>query len=33
MVVLVSAMTGGVTERRAATMKELVGVSVRTLQR
>lgn len=33
LVVLVSAMTGGVTERRAAAMRELVGVSVRTLQR
>jgi len=32
-VVLVSAMTGGVTERRAAAMRDLVGVSVRTLQR
>lgn len=33
LVVLVSAMTGGVTERRAAAMRELMGVSVRTLQR
>jgi len=33
LVVLVSAMTGGVTERRAAAMRKLVGVSVRTLQR
>jgi len=33
LVVLVSAMTGGVTERRAAAMRELVGVNVRTLQR
>lgn len=33
LVVLVSAMTGGVTARRAAAMQELVGVSVRTLQR
>lgn len=33
LVVLVSAMTGGVTERRAAAMRALVGVSVRTLQR
>lgn len=32
-VVLVSAMTGGVTERRARSAKALVGVSVRTLQR
>lgn len=32
-VVLVSAMTGGVTERRAAAMRELMGVSIRTLQR
>jgi hypothetical protein len=33
LVVLVSAMTGGVTERRAAAMRALVGVSARTLQR
>ncbi|HSW29235.1 MAG TPA: hypothetical protein VLH75_07035 [Longimicrobiales bacterium] len=33
LVVLVSAMTGGVTARRAAAMRELIGVSVRTLQR
>jgi hypothetical protein len=33
LVVLVSAMTGGVTERRAAEMRALLGVSVRTLQR
>ena len=33
LVVLVSAMTGGVTERRAAHMRALIGVSVRTLQR
>lgn len=33
LVVLVSAMTGGVTERRAAAMRDRVGVSVRTLQR
>lgn len=35
LVVLVSAMTGGATERRAAAMRELIGmsVSVRTLQR
>jgi len=32
-VVLVSAMTGGVTERRAQAAEALVGVSVRTLQR
>jgi hypothetical protein len=32
-VVVVSAMTGGVTERRAAAMRELIGVSARTLQR
>lgn len=32
-VVLVSAMTGGVTAGRAAKMRELVGVSARTLQR
>lgn len=32
-VVLVSAMTGGVTARRAARMRALVGVSLRTLQR
>lgn len=32
-VVLVSAMTGGVTARRAARMRSLVGVSARTLQR
>lgn len=32
-VVLVSAMTGGVTFKRAAAMRELVGVSIRTLQR
>jgi hypothetical protein len=32
-VVLVSAITGGVTERRAARMEALVGVSMRTLQR
>jgi len=32
-VVLVSAMTGGVTERRAVLMHTLVGVSRRTLQR
>lgn len=33
LVVLVSAMTGGVTAGRAARMRALVGVSVRTLQR
>jgi hypothetical protein len=33
LVVLVSAMTGGVTAGRAARMEALVGVSVRTLQR
>lgn len=33
LVVLVSAMTGGVTARRAEAAKELIGVSVRTLQR
>jgi len=33
LVVLVSAMTGGVTERRAADMRALIGVSKRTLQR
>lgn len=33
LVVVVSAMTGGVTERRAAQMRALIGVSVRTLQR
>jgi hypothetical protein len=32
-IVLVSAMTGGVTEKRARRMRDLVGVSVRTLQR
>jgi hypothetical protein len=32
-VVLVSAMTGGVTARRAAAMNALVGVSRRTLER
>jgi hypothetical protein len=32
-IVLVSAMTGGVTEKRARRMRELVGVSMRTLQR
>jgi hypothetical protein len=32
-VVLVSAMTGGVTARRAQAMRSLVGVSPRTLQR
>jgi hypothetical protein len=32
-VVLASAMTGGVTLRRAAELNELVGVSIRTLQR
>lgn len=32
-VVLASAMTGGVTLKRAAELNELVGVSVRTLQR
>jgi hypothetical protein len=32
-VVLVSAMTGGVTAGRAARMRALVGVGVRTLQR
>lgn len=32
-VVLVSAMTGGVTEKRAAAMEARVGVSIRTLQR
>lgn len=32
-VVLISAMTGGVTAKRAARMRDLVGVSVRTLQR
>ncbi|MGH2603438.1 MAG: hypothetical protein ACRDJ9_29145 [Dehalococcoidia bacterium] len=32
-VVLVSAMTGGVTAKRAASMRELVGVDRRTLQR
>lgn len=32
-VVLVSAMTGGVTAKRAAHMRELVGVDRRTLQR
>lgn len=32
-VVLVSAMTGGVTVKRACAMRSLVGVSVRTLQR
>jgi hypothetical protein len=32
-VVLVSAMTGGVTARKAEKMRELVGVSKRTLQR
>jgi hypothetical protein len=32
-VVLVSAMTGGVTEKRAKAMEELAGVSIRTLQR
>jgi hypothetical protein len=33
LVVLVSAMTGGVTAGRAARMEALVGVSLRTLQR
>lgn len=33
LVVLVSAMTGGVTARRAAAAEALIGVSVRTLQR
>jgi hypothetical protein len=33
LVVLVSAMTGGVTARRAAAMEALIGVNVRTLQR
>jgi hypothetical protein len=33
LLVLVSAMTGGATARRAAAMQELVGVSVRTLRR
>ena len=33
LVVLVSAMTGGVTERRASIMRALIGVSKRTLQR
>jgi hypothetical protein len=33
LVVLVSAMTGGVTAKRAAAMRSLVGVSIRTLQR
>lgn len=32
-VVLVSAMTGGVTAKRAAHMRELIGVDRRTLQR
>ena len=32
-VVLVSAMTGGVTAKRARTMRDLVGVSIRTLNR
>lgn len=32
-VVLVSAMTGGVTEKRAAKMRDFVGVSIRTLSR
>ena len=32
-VVLVSAMVGGISERRAAEMRDLVGVSVRTLRR
>jgi hypothetical protein len=32
-VVLVSAMTGGVTEKRAAKMRDFAGVSIRTLQR
>lgn len=32
-VVLVSAMTGGITERRAAALKERMGVSMRTLRR
>ena len=32
-VVLASAMTGGVTEKRAARMRAVVGVSMRTLQR
>jgi hypothetical protein len=32
-VVLVSAMFGGITEKRAAAMQELVGVSRRTLHR
>lgn len=33
LMVLVSAMTGGVTEKRAAAARELIGVSTRTLQR
>ena len=33
LVVLVGAMTGGVTAGKAATMKKLIGVSRRTLQR
>jgi hypothetical protein len=32
-VVLVSAMVGGITEKRAREMRELVGVSRRTLER
>jgi hypothetical protein len=32
-VVLVSAMTGGITEKRAAEIRALIGVSVRTLRR
>jgi hypothetical protein len=32
-VLLVSAMTGGVTAKRAAAMHQLVGVSLRTLNR
>lgn len=32
-VVLVSAMVGGITDKRAAEMRELVGVSIRTLRR
>lgn len=32
-VLLVSAMTSGVTVKRAAAMREVVGVSIRTLQR
>jgi hypothetical protein len=32
-VVLVSAMVGGITEKRAEEMKEIIGVSIRTLRR